>query len=109
MSLRIINEEQRLVSRQISDAKVWFRTMQEPRTKRTELSVQVQSGSVHDYWAVSSVLGSTISKPLRTRFEPVRTELSTDIFFVILGTQLTIKYVKYFMTSVQNRSLKVID
>jgi len=45
--------------------------MQEPRTERTELSVQVQSGSVHDYWAVGSVLGSTISKLLRTRFEPV--------------------------------------
>ena len=83
--------------------------MQEPRTERTELSVQVQSSSVHDYWAVGLVLGSTISKLLRTGFEPVRTELSTDIFFVILGAQLTIKYVKYFTTSVQNRSLKVID
>jgi len=86
-----------------------YELMQEPRTERTELSVQVQSGSVHDYWAVGSVLGSTISKLLRTGFEPVRTKLSTDIFFVILEAQLTIKYVKYFMTSLQNRSLKVID
>jgi len=54
--------------------------MQEPRTERTELSAQVQSGSVHGYWAVGSVLGSTISKILRTGFEPVRTELSADFF-----------------------------
>ena len=76
--------------------------MQEPRTERTELSVRVQSGSVHDYWAVGSVLGSTISKNLRT-------EISTDIFLVILGAQLTIKYVKYFTTSLQNQCLKVFD
>jgi len=62
--------------------------MQEPRTGRTELSVQVQSGSVHGYWAVGSVLGSTISKILRTGFKPVQTELSADIFFVILCVEL---------------------
>ena len=62
--------------------------MQEPRTERTELSVQVQSGSVHGYWAVGLVLGSTISKILRTGFKPVQTELSADIFFVILCVEL---------------------
>jgi len=43
--------------------------MQELRTKRTELSVQVQFSSVHRFWAVSSVLGSMIFKILRTGFE----------------------------------------
>ena len=62
--------------------------MQEPRTERTELSVQVQSGSVHGYWAVSSVLSSTISKILRTGFKPVQTKLSADIVFVILCVEL---------------------
>jgi len=55
--------------------------MQEPRTKRTEPSVQVQFSSVHGFWAVGSVLGSMSFKILRTGFEPVRTELSVHIFF----------------------------
>jgi len=59
--------------------------MQESRTERTKLLVQVQSGSVHGYWAVGLVLGSTISKILRTGFKLVQTKLSADIFFVILG------------------------
>ena len=54
--------------------------MQEPRTERTEPSVQVQFSSVHGFWAVGSVLGSMIFKILRTGFEPVRTELSIHIF-----------------------------
>ncbi|KAF8806138.1 hypothetical protein BYT27DRAFT_6641085 [Phlegmacium glaucopus] len=49
---------------------------QEPRTERTEPSVQVQFSSVQDFWTVGPVLGSHISKILRTGFEPVRTELS---------------------------------
>jgi len=55
--------------------------MQEPRTERTEPSVQVQFSSVHGFWAVGSVLGSMIFKNLRTGFKPVRTELSVHIFF----------------------------
>ncbi|KAF8805904.1 hypothetical protein BYT27DRAFT_7191815 [Phlegmacium glaucopus] len=54
---------------------------QEPRTERTEPSVQVQFSSVQGFWAVGSVLGSHISKILRTRFEPVQTKLSVNIFF----------------------------
>jgi len=55
--------------------------MQEPRTERTEPSVQVQFSSVQGFWGVGSVLGSMILKILRTGFEPVRTELSVHIFF----------------------------
>ena len=55
--------------------------MQEPRTERTEPSVQVQFSSVHGFWAVSSVLRSMIFKILRTGFELVQTELSVHIFF----------------------------
>ncbi|KAF8816732.1 hypothetical protein BYT27DRAFT_7181163 [Phlegmacium glaucopus] len=55
--------------------------MQEPRTERTELLVQVQFSSVQGFWAVGLVLGSHISKILRTGFKLVQTELSVNIFF----------------------------
>ena len=58
-----------------------FELMQEPRTKRTKLSVQIQFSLVHGFWAVSSVLGSMIVKFLRTGFKPVQTKLSVHIFF----------------------------
>ncbi|KAF8803017.1 hypothetical protein BYT27DRAFT_7196160, partial [Phlegmacium glaucopus] len=55
---------------------------QELRAERTKPSVQVQFSSVQGFWAVSSVLGSHISKFSRTGFKPVQTKLSINIFFL---------------------------
>jgi len=71
-----------LDSYQIVMPKFGFKLMQELRTERTKLSVQVQSSSVHGYWAVGSVLSSTISKLLKTWFKPVQTKLSADNSFL---------------------------
>ncbi|KAF8799647.1 hypothetical protein BYT27DRAFT_7201257, partial [Phlegmacium glaucopus] len=53
---------------------------QELRTERTKRLVQVQFSSVQGFWAVGLVLGSHISKFLRTGFKPVQTELSVKFF-----------------------------
>jgi len=64
-----------------SDAKVQFQTDARTKNRKNRTVVQVQFSLVHEFWTVSSVLGSMIFENLRTGFEPVRTELSVHIFF----------------------------